>query len=153
MYALQMEIEGVCTVGDARYSTLRSSELEQMRLLAVGEDALDRDTVCMNGFITPRDLPSSRPGWFGALDNCLWDIAGKVAGKPVCDLLGRHSIQVEAYYNIRSHDLASQPGGCRHCHPVRIQGGQGSLLSALGTQCRMASVPARPRRARHRSDA
>ena len=30
-----------------------------------------------------------RPGWFGDFDNCLWDILGKVAGLPVCDLIGK----------------------------------------------------------------
>ena len=28
-------------------------------------------------------------GWAGSLDNCLWDILGKAAGMPVCDLIGR----------------------------------------------------------------
>ena len=99
-------IEGVCTVGDARYSTLRPSELEQMRLLAVGEDALDRYSLHERLHYATR-FAFLQPGWFGALDNCLWDIAGKVAGKPVCDLLGHHRTQVEAYYNIRSHDLGA----------------------------------------------
>ncbi len=98
-------VEGICTVGDARYSTLRPQELEQMRLLAVGEDALDRQGLWERLHHATRFAFVS-PGWFGALDNCLWDIAGKVAGQPVCDLIGRQRTQAEAYYNIRSHDLA-----------------------------------------------
>ena len=104
MSARQDGVEGVCTVGDARYSTLQASELEQMRLLAVGEDALDREGLWERLHYATR-FAFVKPGWFGALDNCLWDIAGKVAGQPVCDLIGRQRAQAEAYYNIRSHDL------------------------------------------------
>ena len=97
-------VEGVCTVGDARYSTLRPIELEHMRALAVGHDALDRKGL--------RDLlhHAARttflaPGWFGALDNCLWDIHGKAAGRPVHELMGTARPHAEAYYNIRSGNL------------------------------------------------
>ncbi len=97
-------IEGVCTVGDARYSTLRPIELEHMRALAVGHDALDKKGL--------RDLlhHAARtaflaPGWFGALDNCLWDIQGKAEGRPVHELIGTVRPHGEAYYNIRSGDL------------------------------------------------
>ncbi len=30
-----------------------------------------------------------KPGWFGDFDNCLWDILGKVADMPVCELIGK----------------------------------------------------------------
>ncbi|MCD6286915.1 MAG: hypothetical protein J7M39_13480, partial [Anaerolineae bacterium] len=36
-------IEGVCTVGDARYTTMRRQDLEQLKILALGEDPLDRE--------------------------------------------------------------------------------------------------------------
>jgi L-alanine-DL-glutamate epimerase-like enolase superfamily enzyme len=42
----------------------------------------------------------AKPGWFGAFDNCLWDIAGKVAGLPVSALIGRARTSCPAYYNI-----------------------------------------------------
>ena len=97
-------IEGVCTVGDARYSTLRPMELEYMRTLAVGWEVLDKRGL--------RDLlhHATRtaflaPGWFGALDNCLWDIHGKAEGRPVHELMGTARSCCEAYYNIRSGDL------------------------------------------------
>ncbi len=106
-------VEGVCTVGDARYSTLQPRELEQMRLLAVGEDALDRSGLRERLHHATR-FAFVAPGWFGALDNCLWDIAGKVAGQPVCDLIGRQRQQAEAYYNIRSHDLDTSLADADH---------------------------------------
>ena len=37
------------------------------------------------------------PGWFGAFDNCLWDIAGQAAGLPVHALLGRVRERLPAY--------------------------------------------------------
>lgn len=97
-------VEGVCTVGDARYATLRPGELEQMRLLAVGQDALDRQGLQERLHYATR-FAFVHPGWSGALDNCLWDIAGQVVGQPVCELIGRQQEQAEAYYNIGSQDL------------------------------------------------
>ena len=38
-------IEGLCTVGDARYTTTRREDLEQLPILVLGEDPLDRDHV------------------------------------------------------------------------------------------------------------
>ncbi|MDA0336926.1 MAG: hypothetical protein O2782_17315 [bacterium] len=36
-------VEGMCTVGDARYTTMRTEDLEQLRVLAIGEDPLARE--------------------------------------------------------------------------------------------------------------
>lgn len=97
-------LEGICTVGDARHSTLRPHELEQMRWLAVGEDALDRTGLRDRMHHATRTAFLS-PGWFGAFDNCLWDIAGKAENRPVHELMGSHRPRCEAYYNIGSGDL------------------------------------------------
>lgn len=43
---------------------------------------------------------AKRSGAYGALsalDEALWDIKGRVAGRPLCDLLGGHTTQVRAY--------------------------------------------------------
>ena len=37
------------------------------------------------------------PGWFGEFDNCLWDIAGQVAGLPVHALIGRVRERLPVY--------------------------------------------------------
>jgi L-alanine-DL-glutamate epimerase-like enolase superfamily enzyme len=91
-------IEGICTVGDARYTTLRRDELDALRLLAVGEDPFDRERLHSKVQRAARNI-FTRPGWAGAFDNCLWDIAGKAAGMPVYQLIGRARASCPAYYN------------------------------------------------------
>jgi L-alanine-DL-glutamate epimerase-like enolase superfamily enzyme len=92
-------IEGVCTVGDARYRTMRTEELEALRAMCVGEDPFDRERLNEKLHLATRGL-FGRAGWFGAFDNCLWDIAGKAAGLPVVALLGRARARCPAYLNI-----------------------------------------------------
>lgn len=96
-------IEGMCTVGDARYTTMRADELDHLRLLTIGEDPLDRERLNSKLEAATRFM-FTRPGWFGAFDNCLWDIAGKAAGMPVYALLGRARVSCPAYYNIGGSD-------------------------------------------------
>jgi L-alanine-DL-glutamate epimerase-like enolase superfamily enzyme len=92
-------IEGVCTVGDARYRTMRPRDLEELRALALGADPFDRERLLWKCQAATRGL-FARPGWFGAFDNCLWDIAGKAAGLPVVALLGRVRASCPCYLNI-----------------------------------------------------
>ena len=98
-------VEGMCTVGDVRYRVMSERALAQLRALVIGEDALDRERLDAKLRRAARFafLP---PGWAGAFDNCLWDIAGKVAGKPVCELLGRERATCPAYYNSGGGSLA-----------------------------------------------
>jgi L-alanine-DL-glutamate epimerase-like enolase superfamily enzyme len=93
-------IEGLCTVGDARYTTMRPEDLAQLRILTLGEDPFDRERLNEKLAAATRTM-FAKPGWYGAFDNCLWDIAGKVAGLPVYALLGRARASCPAYYNIR----------------------------------------------------
>ena len=92
-------IEGICTVGDARHTTMRLGDLEQLRVLAVGEHAFDRERLFSKLHTATRGM-FAKQGWYGAFDNCLWDIAGKAAGLPVYALLGRARESCPAYYNI-----------------------------------------------------
>lgn len=46
---------------------------------------------------------------FGALDICLWDIAGKMAGVPIVDLLGRYRSSLPAYASTMHGD--EEPDG------------------------------------------
>lgn len=93
-------IEGICTVGDARYTTMRPADLEQLRILTIGADPFDRELLYAKLHAATRSM-FTRPGWFGAFDNCLWDIAGKVAGLPIYALIGRARERCPAYYNSR----------------------------------------------------
>ncbi len=91
-------VEGMCTVGDARYTTMRIEDLQQLRVLAIGEDPLARERLFDKMHAATRGM-FTLMGWFGAFDNCLWDIAGKVAEQPVCELIGRVRPSCPAYYN------------------------------------------------------
>lgn len=91
-------IEGVCTIGDARYTVMQPAELEQLRILTLGADPFDRERLFAKLHAATRNM-FTRPGWFGAFDNCLWDIAGKAAGLPIYALLGRAREACPAYYN------------------------------------------------------
>ena len=91
-------VEGMCTVGDARYTTMRREDLEQLRFLAIGEDLCDRERLNSKLHTASRSM-FARLGWFGSFDNCLWDITGKAAGMPVYQLLGRARKTAPAYYN------------------------------------------------------
>ncbi|MCB0060686.1 MAG: hypothetical protein KDE19_01170, partial [Caldilineaceae bacterium] len=106
-------VEGVCTVGDARYTTMRRAELDQLRILTVGENPLDRERLNSKLNAATRTI-FSRPGWFGAFDNCLWDIAGKVAGLPVYALLGRARERCPAYYNFGGKTIEDAAEDAQH---------------------------------------
>lgn len=97
-------VEGMCTVGDVRYTTITVEDVEQLRLLVVGEDPFDRERLYSRLRKATRHMFTGH-GWFGAFDNCLWDIAGKVAGLPVSALLGRVRNDAPAYYNIRGESI------------------------------------------------
>jgi L-alanine-DL-glutamate epimerase-like enolase superfamily enzyme len=97
-------IEGVCTVGDARYTSMRERDLEHLRALTVGEDPLQRARLDDKLRAATRHM-FTLPGWHGAFDNCLWDIAGKAANLPVCDLIGRARTCCPAYYNFNSSSI------------------------------------------------
>jgi L-alanine-DL-glutamate epimerase-like enolase superfamily enzyme len=77
---------------------MRRQDLEQLRILTLGEDPLDRERLNSKLTAATRGL-FAKPGWFGAFDNCLWDIAGKAAELPVWALIGRARDSCPAYYN------------------------------------------------------
>ncbi|MEE3258533.1 MAG: enolase C-terminal domain-like protein [Candidatus Latescibacterota bacterium] len=104
-------LEGICTVGDARYQTMRRTELEQLRIMTIGQDPLDRERLDDKLRFATRSM-FSQPGWHGTFDNCLWDIAGQAADLPVCALIGRSRPRCKAYYNFASGSLESAVEGC-----------------------------------------
>ena len=79
-------VESLCTIeGDAR--NVRH-QVELLRNNILGEDPLRREAIFQKLHLGTRWVYQD-PGWFGALDNCLWDILGQVAGLPVYALLGK----------------------------------------------------------------
>ena len=107
-------VEGVSTVGDARYARMRIEDLEQLRLLAIGEDALQRQKLWAKLSFATRHA-FSPPGWAGAFDNCLWDIAGKAVGQPVWRLLGGAREAAPAYMNYFGARLEDALADAQRC--------------------------------------
>ena len=97
-------IVGRCTtnVGPAEAAILRNH--------VIGENPLDRERLYQM-FHKGTRWVYNHSGWFGDFDNCLWDIAGKAAGMPVYDLVGR----------------------VRERFPVYVTGGDATLESYLKT--------------------
>ena len=89
-------VNGICTVGDWRYTELTQRQINQLRELVIGEDPLDRKLLLSKLKAVSRFF---EPGWFGGFDNCLWDIEGKVKNLPVSTLLGGAKEKIQAYYN------------------------------------------------------
>jgi L-alanine-DL-glutamate epimerase-like enolase superfamily enzyme len=87
-------IEGVCTCSSPEL-TPRDAEL--LRTQVIGLDPLRREEIYQRLHLGTRWVYQT-PGWFGNFDNCLWDIAGKVAGLPVCRLLGQVRDRIAAYH-------------------------------------------------------
>jgi L-alanine-DL-glutamate epimerase-like enolase superfamily enzyme len=87
-------IEGVCTCSTPDMTPQR---LEVLRLQVLGADPLRREELYQKLHRGTRWVYQT-PGWFGSFDNCLWDIAGKVAGLPVCRLLGQVRDRIPAYH-------------------------------------------------------
>ncbi|TAK20744.1 MAG: hypothetical protein EPO26_17120 [Chloroflexota bacterium] len=87
-------VEGVCTASSPR---LTPEILDVIRTQAIGMDPMRREEIYQKLHLGTRWLYQT-PGWFGNFDNCLWDIAGKVAGLPVCRLLGQVRDRIPAYH-------------------------------------------------------
>jgi len=75
-------ISGRCT------TTMTPGQVDILRRHALGQDPLNREYLFQLLQKGTRWV-YQEPGWFGDFDNCLWDIAGKVALLPVYDMIGR----------------------------------------------------------------
>ena len=88
-YVLHVEtdegITGICTTPGDGHTGLHPADVPQLQALVVGEDPLKREYLYQKLHQGTRWVYRS-PSWFGGFDNCLWDIAGKVAGLPVYSL-------------------------------------------------------------------
>lgn len=81
-------VEGLCNVltGIAPGAATHMTDL--LRVNALGYDPFEREFLFQKLHLGTRWVYQD-PGWFGAFDNCLWDILGKVAGLPIYKLLGK----------------------------------------------------------------
>jgi len=100
-------LEGICTVGDARYTTMSEEALSYLKYLVIGEDPTKREYL-FDMLSKATRMIFMPPGWFGAFDNCLWDIEGKIENKSVSSLISDGDKSIKAYYNYRGPDLHSQ---------------------------------------------
>jgi len=89
-------IEGLCTVDADIYGGGAERMVELLRANVLGADPLEREFLFQKLHLGTRWV-YQKPGWFGTFDNCLWDIAGKLAGLPIYALLGRVRHGVPAY--------------------------------------------------------
>ncbi|MFO7918979.1 MAG: enolase C-terminal domain-like protein [Anaerolineae bacterium] len=79
-------VEGICGVNDGAGNP--SHMLALLRANVLGEDAFKREHIYQKLQLGTRWV-YQKPGWFGAFDNCLWDIAGKAAGLPIHKMIGQ----------------------------------------------------------------
>jgi L-alanine-DL-glutamate epimerase-like enolase superfamily enzyme len=93
-------LQGVCTIGDARYTTMTEQALAYLKYMVIGHDPFQREHLFDMLSKATRNifLP---PGWFGSFDNCLWDIEGKFRSRSVASLISNNNSPVPAYYNYR----------------------------------------------------
>ena len=89
-------IEGVCTVESGMVTTSVNEMVALLRANILGMDAFYREAIFQKLQLGTRWV-YQKPGWFGALDNCLWDIAGKAAGLPIYALMGKVRDGVPTY--------------------------------------------------------
>ena len=80
-------VEGICSI-DCSHLGGAKGMADLLRTNMLGEDPFDREFIYQKLYLGTRWVYQV-PGWFGAFDNCLWDIAGKGAGLPVYKLLGK----------------------------------------------------------------
>lgn len=83
-------VSGRCT------TTMTPAQVELLRNQVLGEDPFHREHLYQKLHKGTRWLYQP-PGWFGDFDNCLWDIAGKVANLPVFALVGRVRQRLPVY--------------------------------------------------------
>lgn len=83
-------VSGRCT------TTMLPHQVEIIRNNVLGEDPFHREKLFQLLQKGTRWVYQP-PGWYGDFDNCLWDIAGKVAGLPIHALIGRVRPAIPAY--------------------------------------------------------
>ena len=93
-------IVGMCT------TTMTPEQVEVLGTQVLGRNPLNREELFQMLHKGTRWL-YQKPGWFGDFDNCLWDIAGKKAGLPVYDLIGRVRDRFPVYLTGGDSDIGT----------------------------------------------
>jgi len=127
-------ITGECTIEWNATPASLMSVLELLRLHLIGEDPLYREFIYQKLLLGTRWV-YQRPGWFGAVDNCLWDIAGKAADLSISQLLGRMRDAVPIYQTAgdgpvelyMEHVDAGRELGIRAYKPHSYKGGDADI--------------------------
>ncbi|MDE0431230.1 MAG: hypothetical protein OXH98_15815 [Caldilineaceae bacterium] len=105
MYSHMLEVEtdeGV--TGRIAPTSINRYQLEILKTHTIGESPFARERLYQMLQKGTRWV-YQEPGWFGEFDNCLWDIAGKVAGLPVYALIGRVRDSLPVYLTAGDMDL------------------------------------------------
>ncbi len=105
MYSRMLEVEtdgGV--TGRIAPTSINGYQLEILKTHAIGESPFARERLYQMLQKGTRWV-YQEPGWFGEFDNCLWDIAGRVAGLPVHALVGRVRDSLPVYLTAGDMDL------------------------------------------------
>ena len=87
-------VAGVWNATSYAYERYTAEAMRHLIPVLIGRDPLDRDRI--NFDLRPRVWPQP-PGALAAIDIALWDIAGKVAGAPIHQLLGGARERIQAY--------------------------------------------------------
>ncbi|MDE0465360.1 MAG: hypothetical protein OXH93_23300, partial [Caldilineaceae bacterium] len=85
-------------------TSINKYQLEILKTHAIGESPFARERLFQMLHKGTRWV-YQEPGWFGEFDNCLWDILGKTAGRPVYDLIGRVRDRLPVYLTAGDMEL------------------------------------------------
>lgn len=92
-------VSGRCT------TAMTPAQADILRTQVIGADPLHREQLFQMLQKGTRWVYQP-PGWFGDFDNCLWDIAGKIANLPIHALVGRVRERFPVYLTSGNGTLA-----------------------------------------------
>ncbi len=87
--------EGIESIASTEIA-VTPAQLSIIKNQVIGESPFDREAIWQKLHKGTRWVYQP-PGWFGAFDNCLWDILGKAANLPVHALVGRVRDRLPVY--------------------------------------------------------
>ena len=88
--------------GEFRSRCMSQTIVELFKPMIIGRDPLDRELLWE--MMVARSFGGTVMFAVGAVDLCLWDIAGKKAGMPIYKMLGGYRDKIRAYASLLSFD-------------------------------------------------